>query len=43
LEQGGLSAADDDLSFPREGEYLALVRVRIAQAREDPAAPFLNK
>jgi LuxR family maltose regulon positive regulatory protein len=36
----GLSADDDDLSYPREGEYLALARVRIAEGREDPAVPF---
>jgi LuxR family maltose regulon positive regulatory protein len=38
----GLSAEDEDLIYPREGEYLTLVRVRIAQARDDPAAPFLQ-
>jgi LuxR family transcriptional regulator, maltose regulon positive regulatory protein len=32
--------ADDDVDYPREPEYLALVRVRIAQARADPGAPF---
>jgi LuxR family maltose regulon positive regulatory protein len=37
----GLSAEDDDLAYPREGAYLALARVRIAQGRDDPAAPFL--
>ena len=37
-----LSVDDDDLSYPREGEYLALARVRIAQGREDPAAPLLQ-
>ena len=41
-EASGLSAMDDDLRYPREGEYLTLARVRIAQAREDPAAPFLQ-
>jgi LuxR family maltose regulon positive regulatory protein len=35
-EASGLSI-DDDLDFPREVEYLALARVRIAQARWDPA------
>jgi LuxR family transcriptional regulator, maltose regulon positive regulatory protein len=30
------------VSYPREGEYLALARVRIAQARDDPAAPLLQ-
>ena len=41
-DSSGLSAEDDDLSYPREGEYLALARVRIAQAREDPEAPLLQ-
>jgi LuxR family maltose regulon positive regulatory protein len=36
-----LSASDDDLSYPREQEYLTLARVRIAQGRADPAGPFL--
>ncbi|HEX6554322.1 MAG TPA: LuxR C-terminal-related transcriptional regulator [Ktedonobacteraceae bacterium] len=39
----GLSLADEDLSYPREQEYLALVRVRIAQGREDLARPFLQE
>jgi LuxR family maltose regulon positive regulatory protein len=38
----GLSTEDDELSYPHEGEYLTLVRVRIAQAREDPAKLFLQ-
>src|SRR5256714_1520838 len=38
----GLSPTDDDLSYPREQEYLALARVRIAEARDDPASPFLQ-
>ncbi len=37
-----LSTEDEDLSYPREGEYLALARVRIAQGREDPGSPFLQ-
>jgi LuxR family maltose regulon positive regulatory protein len=41
-DSSGLSTEDDDVSYPREGEYLALARVRIAQAREDPASPFLQ-
>ena len=41
-DASGLSAMDDDLPYPREGVYLALARVRIAQARDDPAAPFLQ-
>src|SRR3712207_3273732 len=32
---------DDDLSYPRELEYLTLARVRIAQGRSDPAGPSL--
>ncbi|MBV9229012.1 MAG: helix-turn-helix domain-containing protein [Chloroflexi bacterium] len=39
----GLSARDDDLAYPYEGVYLALARVRIAQGRNDPAAPFLSE
>ncbi len=41
-DMSGLSAGDDDLSYPREGEYLALARVRIAQGREARAAAFLD-
>jgi LuxR family transcriptional regulator, maltose regulon positive regulatory protein len=41
-EASGLSSEDEDLPYPRESEYLALVRVRIAEARENPAAPFLQ-
>jgi LuxR family maltose regulon positive regulatory protein len=41
-ESSGLSTEDEDLSYPREGEYLALARVRIAQGHDDPAAPFLQ-
>jgi LuxR family maltose regulon positive regulatory protein len=41
-ETSGLSEASD-LSYPREQEYLALVRVRIAQGREHPASPFLSQ
>jgi LuxR family maltose regulon positive regulatory protein len=39
----GLSLADEDLSYPREQEYLALTRVRIAQGRDDLARPFLQE
>ena len=39
-DNSGLSTEDDDLRYPREGEYLALARVRIAQARDDPASSF---
>ncbi len=38
-DASGLSTEDDDLQHPREGEYLTLARVRIAQARDDPASP----
>ena len=41
-DSSGLSANDDDLRYPHEGEYLALARVRIAQARDDPESPFLQ-
>jgi LuxR family maltose regulon positive regulatory protein len=33
---------DDQISYPREPEYLALARVRIAQARATPGAPALQ-
>ncbi len=39
----GLSLVDEDLSYPREQEYLALARVRIAQGREVLARPFLQE
>lgn len=39
-DASGLSATDD-LSYPREQEYLIFVRVRIAQGRLHPAGPFL--
>jgi LuxR family maltose regulon positive regulatory protein len=41
-DTSGLSA-EDDPSYPREREYLIFVRVRIAQARESPAGPFLTE
>ena len=41
-EASGLSATDEDLPYPREGEYLALARVRIAQARNNPADSCLQ-
>ena len=41
-DSSGLSAGDNDLSYPREVEYLALARVRIAQARDGPANPLLQ-
>jgi LuxR family maltose regulon positive regulatory protein len=39
-EASGLSASDD-LSYPREQEYLTFARVRIAQGRLDPGGPAL--
>ena len=42
VDSSGLSTGDDDLRYPREGEYLILARVRIAQARSDPAVPLLQ-
>jgi LuxR family maltose regulon positive regulatory protein len=41
-DSSGLLANDNDLSYLREGEFLALARVRIAQARDDPANPILQ-
>jgi LuxR family maltose regulon positive regulatory protein len=41
-DASGLLATDEDLSYPREGEYLALARVRIAQVHEDPVNPILR-
>ncbi|HEX6557556.1 MAG TPA: LuxR C-terminal-related transcriptional regulator [Ktedonobacteraceae bacterium] len=41
-DASGLPAQDNDLSYPREGEYLALARVRIAQAHDDPQSTFLQ-
>jgi len=41
-ETRGLSEVSD-LSYPREREYLTLVRVHIAQGREHPASPFLSQ
>jgi LuxR family transcriptional regulator, maltose regulon positive regulatory protein len=41
-DSSGLSAEDTDLSYPQEGAYLTLARVRIAQRRSDPATPFLQ-
>jgi LuxR family maltose regulon positive regulatory protein len=37
-----LSLEDDDLTYLREGEYLTLTHVRIAQARQDQASPVLQ-
>ena len=41
-EASGLSATDEELPYPCEGEYLALARVCIAQARNNPAGSFLQ-
>jgi LuxR family maltose regulon positive regulatory protein len=41
-DNSGLSTKDDDLPYSREGEYLALARVRITQGRDNPSAPFLR-
>jgi LuxR family maltose regulon positive regulatory protein len=41
-DSSGLSTEDEDLGYLREGEYLVLARVRIAQARDDPASTFLQ-
>jgi LuxR family transcriptional regulator, maltose regulon positive regulatory protein len=35
-------SANDELSYPREREYLTLARVRIAQGRAKPSGPFLD-
>ncbi len=54
LAQGNLAAAIgwaetssvsawDDLSYPREQEYLTLARVRIAQGRKQPKGLFLSE
>ena len=42
-DTSGLSLNDEELHYPRESEYLVLARVRIAQGRDDPLAPFLQK
>jgi LuxR family maltose regulon positive regulatory protein len=41
-DASGLSTEDEDLPYPSEVGYLVLARVRIAQARDDPSAPFLQ-
>ena len=41
-DTSGLSASDIDLPYARERDYLTLARVRLAQGRDDPAAPFLQ-
>jgi LuxR family maltose regulon positive regulatory protein len=42
-DECGLSTDDDDLSYPREREYLILARVCIVQGRASPAGPFLSE
>ncbi len=42
IETSGVSGRDE-LSYPREQEYLTLARVRIVQGREQPAGPFLSE
>jgi LuxR family maltose regulon positive regulatory protein len=42
VEESGLSASDEEMSYPREREYLSLARVRIAQGQADPAGPYLQ-
>jgi LuxR family maltose regulon positive regulatory protein len=37
----GTLRPDDDLSYPREVEYLTLARVRVAQGRTNPSTPNL--
>jgi LuxR family maltose regulon positive regulatory protein len=39
----GLSLQDADVPYPRESEYLALARVRIAQGSEEGGSPFLQE
>src|SRR5690349_13176320 len=41
-DASGLSLDEENLPYPHESEYLALARVRIAQAREERAAPVLQ-
>jgi ATP/maltotriose-dependent transcriptional regulator MalT len=41
LKESGLSVDDEELSYPREREYLSLARVRIAEGRADPEGLFL--
>lgn len=40
---GSCLPVDDELTYPREQEYLTLARVHIAQGCEDPTGPFLEK
>jgi ATP/maltotriose-dependent transcriptional regulator MalT len=41
-KSSGISTEDEDLHYPHEREYLVLAQVRIAQAFEDQASPFLQ-
>jgi LuxR family maltose regulon positive regulatory protein len=41
-ETSGLSSDNTELPYLREREYLTMVRVRIAQGRENSAVPFLQ-
>jgi LuxR family maltose regulon positive regulatory protein len=43
MEESGLSASDEEMSYAHEPEYLTLARVRIAQGREHPTGPFLSE
>jgi LuxR family transcriptional regulator, maltose regulon positive regulatory protein len=43
MEESGLSASDEAMSYAREPEYLTLVRVYIAEGREKPTGPFLSE
>ena len=40
-EESGLRA-DDELTYPQEGEYLTLVRVLIVRGRDDPEGPYCD-
>jgi LuxR family maltose regulon positive regulatory protein len=42
-DASGLAPLADDVPYPREGRYLALVRVRIAQVRTVQALPLLQE
>src|SRR5215210_184929 len=40
-EASGLRA-DDELNYPREGEYLTLARVLVARGRDEPQGPYCD-
>ncbi|HEX4206066.1 MAG TPA: LuxR C-terminal-related transcriptional regulator [Ktedonobacteraceae bacterium] len=42
-DASGLSCDDAEVFYPREREYLTLVRVRLTQGRADPAGPWLQE